>query len=227
MNCTEVLSRRQRISPLNFNNYTYLRGARNVVESLWARGFSGVEARPEDSFEPFIFTWIALNAWGECVSSEQTDAGWVRAVSCDVPLGTQFDALVNQSHSRLRQSLEEFVRFWPIPRVQHWRRNRPHAYPEFDSAHRARFFSDNRIQMQPLCWLDHYERGEPVPLDWCHFLHTAYQVRCNLFHGDKSPSDAADQRIVHSVFLTLVYFLQSCEEFAPARYEPRPGLHSI
>jgi type I restriction enzyme R subunit len=37
-----------------------------------------------------------------------------------------------------------------------------------------------------------------------------YQVRCNLFHGDKAPHSEIDRVLVHSAFRILLEFLSRC-----------------
>lgn len=120
--CDELVHDREQGRQLEFERYSFLRGAGGVVESLWLRGSSRRDAGPEDSFEPFIYTWIALNAWAECVSGEERDSRWVRALSIDPQLGDRFRSCAPHQDSPLRVHLAEFAAFWPIPKVQDWRR---------------------------------------------------------------------------------------------------------
>lgn len=188
-----------------------------MVCSLWQRSQS--YRQPGDrgnSFEPFVYTWIAFNAWAECVTDEERDSEWIRILSSNEHLARQFNACVSKE-AGMREALNQFVAFWPVPKVQDWRRNRPYEVVPFVPSERARFFSSNSIAMAPECWLDHHERDEMPPSDWLHFLYAVYRVRCNLFHGEKNPFESTDQQIVRSAFLVLAYFLERLEEFAPVR----------
>lgn len=46
------------------------------------------------------------------------------------------------------------------------------------------------------------------PRDFKQFIESSYQVRCNLFHGNKSPSNDADVQLVDEFLELLTMFLQ-------------------
>lgn len=203
----------RREATLDLSRFDYLQNG-NVVLHWFRRGWERRGAAPEDCFEPFIFTWIALNAWGECVSRQERDEDWVKSLALDPELNRQFAGFLDDTSVGARAAAERFRQYWPIPRVQVWRRD-PNRRPVADTVHdRARFFHQQRIPCEPGCAWQHFEEGEEVPLDWEHFLPAVYRVRCNLFHGEKSPYDPDDGIIVQSSFQTLVSFMARLGPFS-------------
>jgi hypothetical protein len=178
---------------------------------LLVLGLTGTPAQTT-ALKPFIFAWIAFNAWGECVSGQERDEDWVRSLSHDSALNRDFDQYLQAEPHRA--AVECFRTYWPIPRVQAWRRH-PDARPTGDgNLARAQFFRAKRIPCAPACALGHLVADEEIPLDWEHFIHAVYRVRCNLFHGEKSPYDTDDARIVHASFGSLVGFMDRLGCFA-------------
>jgi hypothetical protein len=169
----------------------------------------------QNCFEPFIFTWIALNAWGECVTGQERDEDWVRSLAHDQLLNDTFAIYLNEDN--LGESLSAAARFrkhWPIPRVQVWHRDRSRRPTTNTVQDRARFFAQHRIPCEPACAIQHFDKSEEIPLDWEHFLPATYRVRCNLFHGEKSPYEPVDAEIVRASFQTLVGFMNKLAHFA-------------
>lgn len=62
----------------------------------------------------------------------------------------------------------------------------------------AHYFQNGADSFSPACFRRHSENGEETPLDWPHLLSAIYQVRCNLFHGDKAPHSEIDRVLMHS-----------------------------
>ena len=175
----------RKLAQLDLKRFGYL-GNSNVIRHWFQRGWQMRTAALQDCFEPFIFTWIALNAWGECVTQQERDEEWVRSLANDQTLNERFSHFLKMPAANgIIQSAEQFCFRWPIPRVQVWRRYGPDL-PKTQSVHdRARFFAERKIPCEPACALQHFDHGEQVPLDWEHFLPATYRVRCNLFHGEK------------------------------------------
>ena len=216
--CTDLLGTQARPEALEFERFGYLRGGQGVVESWWHRAWGLRRSTGADVFEGFIYAWIAFNGWAECVSGEEKDARWVRALSMDSRLQTTFDEwCLGAGAECAANSLNPFASTWPVPKVQDIRRRAPHATIESESTRKAAFFTQNGISFSPQCWLQHRDRGENVPTDWAHFLAALYRVRCNLFHGEKSPYDPADEAIVSAAFRVLVHFLAYCPQFGSVR----------
>src|SRR6266852_5522838 len=47
---------------------------------------------------------------------------------------------------------------------------------------------------RPACAGRHRLEAGRMPFDWAHTLNAVYQVRCNLFHGEKGRNNALDVR---------------------------------
>lgn len=201
---------------LDFDRSHYLKNG-NVVRHWFQRAWQVHDAGLENCFEPFIFTWISLNAWGECVTGQEHDKDWVRSLAQNQTLNDRFVAHFNGPNGRdadATNTANAFRAYWPIPRIQVWRKHRGRR-PETNTVHdRARFFSQNKIPCEPKCALRHFELDEEIPLDWEHFLPATYRMRCNLFHGEKSPYDPVDAEIVRASFRTLVGFMNDLRYFS-------------
>jgi hypothetical protein len=199
---------------LDVNRFQYLRNG-DVIRHWFQRGWQMRNAGIQNCFEPFIFTWIALNAWGECVTGQERDEAWVKSLAQDQSLNDSFSAYLNAPDANgYKAAAEQFRGYWPIPRVQVWRRDRSRR-PATNTVHdRARFFAEHHIPSEPACALRHFDHGEQIPLDWEHFLPATYRVRCNLFHGEKSPYDPVDAEIVRASFQTLCGFMETLSQFS-------------
>jgi hypothetical protein len=180
----------------------------------WLRRARGAHRQDStENVESFMFTWIAFNSWGECVADQERDSDWVYSLSVDRDLNERFAACLLRDPAG-SDSAHRFRKYWPIPRVQQWRRE-PSRWPLSEHVlDRARFFHEEGIWHDPQCALRHLEGDEEIPLDWEHLVQAAYRVRCNLFHGDKSPSHADDVAIVRSVAEPLLGFMLSLDAFA-------------
>lgn len=212
MTCPDLFGRQRAAEVIDLARFQFIQNG-DVVRHWFQRGWEGAYARPEDCFEPFIFTWIALNAWGACVTRQDNDPEWVQDLAQDPDMNRRFADCVADRQHPMAVAAEGFRRYWPIPRVQVWRRveGRPDSSSVQD---RARFFRNARIPCAPQCSLRHFEAEEEVPLDWRHFLPAVYRVRCNLFHGEKSPHDPVDLTIVRTSFITLVHFMRTLGHFS-------------
>lgn len=211
MNCQGPFRTRRAARPLNRSRFQDLR-IREIVRHWHEQGHKGVENPDQNCFEAFIYTWIALNAWGESVTDAEHDKDWVQDLAHDPELNRKFADFLAAS-ADAQESAEEFRRLLPIPSVKAWRRASADHPGTSDIHRRAHFFHDYRISCAPACALWHFEMGEEIPLDWLHFLPSVYQVRCNLFHGEKSPIDFTDGRIVRASLSALSPFMEDLRYF--------------
>lgn len=203
----------RRPAQLEMHRFRFLRNE-SVIHHWFQRAWQGRQMSGHDCFEPFIFTWIALNAWGECVTNQERDEDWVWSLALDHKLNKDFAVHVSAADGQARRTADQFRAYWPIPRVQVWRRD-PTRRPVSDTAYdRPRFFAERQIPCEPGCALKHFDAGEEVPLNWEHFLPAVYRVRCNLFHGEKSPYNPDDAIIVEASFRTLVGFMKALGYFS-------------
>jgi hypothetical protein len=138
----------------------------------------------------------------------------VVALSMSPELVQQFDQSVQES-GPFRLTAEEFRRFWPVFKAQEVRRRRAPRYPQGDRPDIIADYFGRGVKFAPACFRRHSESGEEIPLDWPHVLSVIYQVRCNLFHGDKTPHSDIDRVLVHSAFQILVQFMRG---YMPPNY---------
>jgi hypothetical protein len=57
----------------------------------------------------------------------------------------------------------------------------------------------------PECWTRYRGKFQEIERNWRNTLQSLYRVRCNLFHGEKSPILEDDRRIVISAFQVMIY----------------------
>jgi hypothetical protein len=171
-------------------------------------------------FERFIYLWIAFNGWASCVTQEDHDGRMIQHAADSFDLRNRFSQLMTDD-AEFHSLVAAFADLWPIFRAQNLRR---HAVPLRQFASRREltdyylsFRSSNTrqpnldsecaIEYQPKCWEYHARRSETIPLDWPHTIATIYRVRCNLFHGEKSPHSEMDDKIIKAAFRVLSHFL--------------------
>jgi hypothetical protein len=195
---------------LNWVRYEVLhRDGKKLIDSWFARANRRADCTAKESFEPFIFCWIAFNAWASCVTQEDSDRAMIRKVANCTDLNEAFINLYAQNTS-FKLAVDAFAALWPIFKAQELRR-----HGRIDRTGKKRrelveyYLKHEEISFAPECWRYHLEkRNEGVPADWPHTIETIYRVRCNLFHGEKSPHSEMDSHIVKGAFDVLVTFLR-------------------
>lgn len=208
MPCTELLRNhrlRNRFDPHRFEMLHP--DGRRLIRDWFQRAWQEHECAPEQSFEPFIFCWIALNGWAACCTGLDQDRQWLDALIDNLQLCTDFDAAL-QEYPLLRQSAHDFRSLWPVFQAQELRRLHITRYWHQDRQQTVEHYLQGGAKSYaPECWERHLGDGEEVPLDWPHILAALYRVRCNLFHGDKAPHSEIDSALVSTGFRTLAHFL--------------------
>jgi hypothetical protein len=152
-----------------------------------------MDCDPAESFEPFIYVWIAFNGWASCCIELDQDRQLVEAVSSSPELVAQFDKMLSTSPELVRAA-EKFRSHWPIFKAQELKRLGALTYWQGNRQRTIAYYLGRGAKaFAPPCFQRHVEAGEEVPLDWPHVLSAIYQVRCNLFHGDKAPHSEIDR----------------------------------
>ena len=206
MICIALGGRRSRRA-LGFGPLGSLPGnCRSIIEGWFRRATSNLHAPESECFEPFIFTWIAFNAWAEAVTGLEQDSKWVEAVSRHDFLLGAFANHIQNANDDVTRAAQDFRRYWPIPKMQDLRRHgSPHWLANDSARERLSLFDRQGVLYEPACARQHVPCS--IPLDWEHFIRATYRVRCNLFDGDKSLEHPTDQIIVASAFRALAGFL--------------------
>jgi hypothetical protein len=184
------------------------RTGRRLIGHWFQRAWRRRNCDPADSFEPFIFCWIALNGWAACCTEIDQDRQWLDSLSDNAEVCGHFEGIL--ASTKIRAVAETFREFWPIFRVQGLRRLGIVEYGQVDRSETiARYLQSGAKEFSPECWRRHSEAHEEVPLDFPHTAAALYRVRCNLFHGDKAPHSEVDRTLVYNGFRLLAEFLQS------------------
>lgn len=158
--------------------------------------------RQRSAFMSFVNTWMAFNGWMESVTDAGTDARMIEAIAENRRLNEAFEALLDGQPAFQRQVVS-FAADWPVINVRDARRKLGRdAFFRFE---RDEFLNECRrheVRFQPAAWVI----GE-VPT-WPQLLRTVYAVRCNLFHGAKSPQNQRDRDLVRHSDRILRRFIQ-------------------
>ena len=209
MPCPELVRTAGRLDRFDSHRFDVLHpDGRRLIVHWFKRAYEQRDCDPAESFEPFIYAWIAFNGWAACCTELDQDRQLVEAVSSNPEFVQQFADSIEQS-APLRSTAERFRSYWPVFKAQELRRLRVRRHHEGDRRFVvADYFAKGARNFAPTCFQRHEEQGKETPLDWPHVLAAIYQVRCNLFHGDKAPHSEIDRVLVHSAFQILVQFLR-------------------
>lgn len=182
---------------------------RGLIHGWFQRAWDARDCTAENSFEPFIFAWIAFNGWAACVTKLDADGLMVRALSMKPELSQTFTDMLGDAYSTFGVYAREFHEIWPIFKAAEIRRANLQPDPNQTREQRIAFYLQNGIsEFSPRCAEYHKRRHETVPLDWAHSLAAIYRVRCNLFHGEKARNVDNDQFVVHRAFRVLIYLME-------------------
>lgn len=208
------------VNMIDFQRFEALRPeARGVVFNLLEQ--SQDARRP---FERFMFLWMSFNGWMNCVTNGDFEARMIEELASDLALAAAFERIVLGGDNA--GIIHEFAEWWPIFDVKSIRKVvgidglYQHQYrDEFLEAHSA----NPKVKRKPERWVaGHRPRWED--LVWA-----IYQVRCNLFHGDKASSNPGDVEIVRLAHGAMLICIEQLELYrlgppeAPARRQRRTG----
>src|SRR5712692_3873602 len=80
---------------------------RRLITHWFERAWHHRLCEPEDSFEPFIFCWIAFNGWAACCTELDQDRQWLEALSFSAQVCDRFRTTLSSS-PEVRQEAERF-----------------------------------------------------------------------------------------------------------------------
>lgn len=187
----------------SFSNFHQLDPVvRNVAIELLAKA---QEQSP--SFMAFIYRWMGFNGWMSAVTLQGTDREMIDAFVAAPRLIGAFDQLL-AGDPNFRQMVLDFTALWPVLNVRSVRAKLGYdAFRLYDrSALLTRCAAEN-VKQQPPEWT---EGTDP---SWEQMLRTIYQVRCNLFHGEKSPQSFRDRDLVLAADRILAHFIETTSCF--------------
>lgn len=183
---------------------------RQLILSWFRRAEVELTTETDEPFEPFIFAWFAYNGWAACCTGIDQDRDQCRAMASSADLSLTFQNLLKDD-GNFKRHATRFRNMWPIFRAQELRRAHIQQQVPKRREQVARYLSaDRHIRHEPSCYEGHRARNEVLPVDWPHTLLAIYQVRCNLFHGEKAAHSEMDRRIVGAALQTLIPFVGVC-----------------
>ncbi|MET4215970.1 hypothetical protein ACVWWG_006714 [Bradyrhizobium sp. LB7.2] len=146
--------------------------------------------RQRSAFMSFVNTWMAFNGWMEAVTEANNDAQMITSLAENRRMITAYDSLMDQ-HQPFRRRVVTFSERWPVVNVRDARKKL--GRDVLFRLSREDFANECRLQdvrFHPAGWTD----GD-IPT-WPQLLRTIYAIRCNMFHGAKSPQNARDRELV-------------------------------
>lgn len=164
--------------------------------------------RQQSEMMSFVTVWMAFNGWMAAVTGRERDAEMINALAANRRANAEFDRLMGED-AEFQRNVEEFAAMWPVLNVRDVR-----AKLGFDAFRRhdrnallAACVAAN-VKQQPIGW------APGAALNWELLLRTIYQVRCNFFHGEKSPQNPRDWQLVHHCDRILRLFIANTGCFA-------------
>ncbi len=181
----------------SFSNFHRLDpAARDVAIELLANA----DGQPP-SFMAFIYRWMAFNGWMSAVTLGDTDREMIDALVGAPRLIDAFDQLISGDPD-FRQMVGEFTALWPVLNVRSVRAKLGYdAFRQHERPALLAMCAAENVKQQPTGWT----LGDDP--SWEQLLRTVYQVRCNLFHGEKSPQSFRDRDLVLASDRILAHFI--------------------
>jgi hypothetical protein len=170
----------------NFSNFQIMESeTRDLVLDLMENA-----DRQRSSFMSFVNIWMAFNGWMAAVTERETDADMIRDIVANDRLADAYTGLMETSRP-FRRLVCDFIAMWPVLNVRDVRKKLGRdAFWRFERDDLIEACRAARVKQQPVGW-----NADDMP-SWEQLLRTVYQVRCNLFHGEKSPQNARDRELI-------------------------------
>ena len=199
-------------SPVKRQRYSLLHSdGRRLIRQWLSRASTEMQSQDGSPFEAFIFLWIAFNGYASCITDEEQDREIIRKLGNCPDTRRDFAELLDRD-ADFQSLVSTFAKSWPVFKVHQLRRQRLLGRAFANRAERVRYYLDADCRAyRPECFSYHQGRQEDVPLDWPHTLNAIYQVRCNLFHGEKSLTEENDRVIVTQALGVLRTFIVRCQ----------------
>jgi hypothetical protein len=182
---------------VNFSNFQQLDpAARDVAIELL-----GNADRQLPSLIAFVYRWMAFNGWMSAVTLGDSDREMIDALAAAPRLIDAYDRLMAGDAAFVKM-VEAFAAMWPVLNVRSVRAKLGYAaFRQHDRPALLALCAANKVKQQPQVWV-----AGSVP-NWEQLLRTIYQVRCNLFHGEKSPQAFRDYELVTASDKILAHFI--------------------
>lgn len=182
---------------VTFNNFRTL----DPETADLARELIDATNSQRSDFSSFVNLWMGFNGWMECVTDAANDAEMISALANHQRLSDAYGDLMEQCQD-FRDEVNFFAAMWPVLNVRDIRRKLGRdAFWRLSPQELMEEVISQGVKHQPVGW-----RYGDVPT-WPQLLRTIYTVRCNLFHGSKSPQNFRDHELVVSCDKVLRMFI--------------------
>jgi hypothetical protein len=172
-----------------------------------ARELIGEGDRQHSAFLPFMNVWMGFNGWMESVTDATSDAAMITALADNRRMTDAYDALI-ASDRAFRRGVVRFAELWPVLSVRDLRKRLGRdAFWQMERVALLEACRRADVRLQPLGWVE----GE-MPT-WPQIIRTIYQIRCNLFHGAKSPQHIRDRDLVRHADRVLRGYINGSDCF--------------
>lgn len=151
--------------------------------------FDRAEREPR-SMIGFMLRWMGYNSWLAAVTGCERDYQMINALASEPRMIAAYDQLM-AADQNFEGDVNAFAAHWPVLNVAHVRAKLGYdAFRRYDRAALLAACDVQGVRRQPTNWLP------SISPSWEQLLRTLYQVRCNLFHGEKSEQSARDRDLV-------------------------------
>lgn len=182
---------------VSFSNFHRLNpAARYVAIELLANA----DGQPP-SFMAFVYRWMGFNGWMSAVTLGDSDREIIDALAAAPRLIDGYDQLTARD-AAFAEAVTAFAAMWPVLNAKSVRAKLGYAaFNHHDRPALLALCAANNVRQQPRRWM-----ARSVP-SWEQLLRAIYQVRCNLFHGEKSPQAFRDDELVTGSDKILARFI--------------------
>lgn len=173
---------------VNFSNFRLLDPeAADTARELMSSG-----GGRQSAFLPFMNIWMGFNGWMESVTEKSSDAAMINALTENRRMMDAYADLLETDH-RFRRGVLSFAELWPVLNVRDVKKKLGRdAFWQYGHEELMEACRQAEVKIQPLGW-----RPGGLPT-WAQVLRAIYLVRCNLFHGAKSPQNGRDRQLVQN-----------------------------
>lgn len=146
--------------------------------------------RESPSMIRFMLRWMGYNGWLAAVTGCERDYQMINAMAAEPRMIAAYDQLIAVDPG-FKAEIDAFAAHWPVLNVAHVRAALGYdAFRRYDRATLLAECDAHDVKRQPANWVP------GTGPSWEQLLRTLYQVRCNLFHGEKSEQAARDRDLV-------------------------------
>jgi hypothetical protein len=157
--------------------------------------------RQRSSFMSFISLWMGFNGWMEAVTDAPNDAAMITMIADNRKVTDAYNVLMETPEFSRR--VMAFARMWPVLNVRDVRKKiGREAFWIEDRDELLNRCDRGGVMHQPLGWI----KGD-IPT-WPQLLRKIYCIRCNLFHGAKSPQNSRDRELILKADRILRTFIE-------------------